>query len=253
MSGRRLSKRGPDSSYFDNFEKFASPRPDEQIIVVPGEDSGPEDAPGSARRPPMYESRQNTLVNGNGTWKEEAMKRRKSNASIASQSVRSRSGGVKVIVKPDGQMTRVLSRRSSMVGEGSHGRDRDRDHEEEDRRSSRPTARRRLSKQRPDSRDIARSSSARSRSEDGYWSAAEEINQSDRMNRRPSAAGNTQTRSYSREEDNDDGGTIRRNARDEIYADHERGRQSASSDRSKNDDPLSKYHWDPQRGWLERK
>lgn len=214
MGRRRLSKR--------NYEIT---KPEGPHIVVPGEDSGPEDAPGSAKRPPLYSSRQDTLVGGSYTGRDP---RRNSTRSIAAQSVRSTTGSVKVIVKPDGQMTRVLSRRSSMAG-GRGTSD-----YEDDRKSTQSG--RRLSKPPPEAemrrRDSARSASRQS--EDGYWSAAEDLS---RSSRRGSAMASP--RPYQR--DDNDAATIRRN------------QNGGNTDNNDNDDPLSKYYWDPQRGWLERK
>jgi hypothetical protein len=212
---RRLSKKS----------KYEPSGPEDTVIVVPGEDSGPEDAPGSSKRPPMYETRQNTLVGGIWT---EIENKRKSTGSIAAQSVLSRTGSVKVIVKPDGQMNRVLSRRSSMVGATGYASDR-----EDDRRSTKSG--RRLSKRRPDSEARNMDSSSRmSRSEDGFWSAAEDLS---RASRRASVIGSP--RSADREEN--DTSTIKR-----------KSHGADDDDTNVNDDPLSQYYWDPQRGWLER-
>ncbi|KAG8808997.1 hypothetical protein FRC17_003661, partial [Serendipita sp. 399] len=211
-SSRRLSKR----------DRYQPKSPEENLIVSPGEDSGEEDWPGSPRpRPkrPRMNSREPTLVNT--SERPQLRERTKSTGSIASQSVKSFTGSVKVIVRPDGQMNRVLSRRSSMAAESVKGRRRE---EEEER------PRRRLSKSRPTSRGVSPSRSKRSRSEDGYWSAAEDIAE---------ARGRHQ---YSRSDDrtgDQDRETIRENRR--------------RSDSNKNDDPLSKYYWDASRGWLEKK
>jgi len=111
-----------------------------------------------------------------------------------------------------------------MVGGTGNASDR-----EDDRKST--ISGRRLSKRRPNSeaRNME-SSSGISRSEDGYWSAAEDLS---RVSRRASVIGSP--RSADREDN--DTATIRR-------------RSHGAGD---NDDPLSKYYWDPQRGWLERK
>jgi hypothetical protein len=164
-------------------------------------------------------------VNGTGDkWKEVSNR-----DSIASQSVRSFSGNVKVIVKPDGRMSRVISRRSSYVG----GNQSDHERADEDKRSSR--TRRRLSKPRPESVAAGSTSiatSRRSRSEDGFHSAVEDVSRG--TSRRGSVRGDKRR--------SGDVATIR---------DRSAGNESDGKD--KNDDPLSKYYWDPQRGWLERK
>ncbi|KAG8823201.1 hypothetical protein FRC19_004389, partial [Serendipita sp. 401] len=214
-NSRRLSKR----------DRYQPKRPEDIVIVSPGEDSGPEDWPGSPRARPKRprNSREATLVNP--SERPSLGERRKSTNSIASQSVRSVSGSVKLIVHPDGRTNRVLSRRSSMAGESVKGRERD---EEEER------PRRRLSKSRPVSRGGSPSrSTKRSRSEDGYWSAAEE----------PETSNGRRGR-YSQSDDRERAG----------YQDRETIRESRPrSDSDKNDDPLSKYYWDASRGWLERK
>lgn len=214
MASRRLSKR----------DRYSIKRPEDIVIVSPGEDSGPEDAPGSGygRRPRL--GRESTLVDTpDATIKENKRERTKSVGSIAGHSVRSISGNVKVIVHPDGRMSRVLSRRNSMVGGGE---DKVKYREDDDR----PRQRRRLSKSRPDSRAASRKSDD---DDGGYWSAVDdhESTRGGRLSRRDSAA-------------NDE--TIRR------AETVERGRRPSSGS-NKNDDPLSKYYWDPQRGWLERK
>lgn len=214
-ASRRLSKRG----------RFEVPKPGDNPIVSPGEDHFDLDeierSKGDyfGKRPGLSDTRQttNTLVDN-----EKRKDKRKSlgSSSIASQSARSLTGNVKVIVKPDGRMSRVISRRSSYVGgnESESGRRNDRD----DAQDGKP--RRRLSKPRPES--SSRVSSSR-RSEDGYHSAAEDISRT--SSRRASKSGR-----YDQE-------TIR-------------GRSGYDAeDKDKNDDPLSKYYWDAQRGWLERK
>ncbi|PVG04014.1 hypothetical protein CPB86DRAFT_779121 [Serendipita vermifera] len=228
---RRLSKR----------YRYQSERP-EDIIVVPGEDSGPEDAPGSPRRrPPLADTRQSTLVNP--VWKENDKKQKhksSSGASIAGHSVRSTTGSVKVVVYPDGRMSRVLSRRNSTAS--GVGKDDVTDREERER----PKPTRRLSKTRPES---SLSASRRSKSEDGFYSANEDVEagrKSVKSSRHASAAASPTGMEHDRE-------TIRRGYSYAYGSDQVQAAGRQSEDSNKNDDPLSKYYWDPQRGWLERK
>jgi hypothetical protein len=223
--------------------RYEATRP-EDIIVVPGEDSGPEDAPGSPRRrPPLADTRQSTLVNP--IWKENDRKRNKSfsGGSIAGHSVRSTTGSVKVVVYPDGRMSRVLSRRNSTAS-GVGREDAHTDREEEARREERPKATRRLSKTRPES-----SLSKRTKSEDGFYSANEDADggrKSVKSSRHASAAVSPTAMEHDRE-------TLRRGNSYGFPSDQGRVAARQDDDDNMNDDPLSKYYWDPQRGWLERK
>ena len=212
-ASRRLSKRG----------RFEVPDPKDNVIVSPGDDSDSEKDEKDLKRPGLADTRQSTLVN-NEKWITVSNRN-----SIASQGARSISGNVKVIVKPDGRMSRVLSRRSSYVSAHKSDRARDKDEEDDDDDDKRSTRSRRLSRHHPES--MVAGSSRRSISEDGFHSAVESVSR--RTSRRSSV--------HEPNRLSGDAATIRNRA----------GYESDGKD--KNDDPLSKYYWDPQRGWLERK
>jgi hypothetical protein len=209
---RRLSKLG----------RFEVPNPGENVIVSPGDDSEPEKDDKFAGRPSLADTRQNTLVNS-GKWTEVVNR-----DSIASQSVRSFSGNVKVIVNPDGRMSRVLSRGPSYAA----GNQSDRERDDEDKHSS-TSRRRRLSKHGPESvtGSTGITTPKRTLSQDGVHPATENIS---RHTSRPSSIREGKRRSG-------DVATIQNRSA---------GHESVGKDT--NDDPLSKYYWDPQRGWLEK-
>lgn len=208
--GRRLSKR--------HRAEVASP--EDLVIVVPGEDSGPED---SAYRKKM---RGSVVSDGDS-------KRLSKHGSIASKSSnRSRRGSeIAYVPSDDGKsLKRVLSKRSSLRRASVDGNESD--------TSKRPKPRRRLSKRRAES-DIEagyQSTTSRRSGSDGYWSA------NDDMTVRGEAGVSRRMSSHSQ--------SSRPSLKRSTFLSDVGGSKRKSGENS--DDPSTKYYWDPERGWLEK-